>query len=133
MGEKQEYMDWTFFWDTTKRRRIFPERIQSQENTRIKSSDESLPLGERAFCHLRRVVQMPQEPSTVEKWKRKAEAKEIQYQEVLEEKMALQKAIQVLEHQLLRQESRINQVIQDWRDNDDHWRRVYGQVVDSNN
>ena len=46
-------------------------------------------------------------------WKRKAEAKKIQYQEVLEEKTALQKAIQVLEHQLLRQGSRINQVIQD--------------------
>ena len=46
-------------------------------------------------------------------WKRKVEAKEIQYQEVLEEKTALQKAIQVLEHQLLRQGSRIKQVIQD--------------------
>ena len=46
--------------------------------------------------------------------------------------MALQKAIQVLEHQLLRQGSRINQVIQDWRDNDDNWRRMYGQVADSN-
>ena len=31
-------------------------------------------------------------------WKRKAETKEIQYQEVLEEKTALQQAIQVLEH-----------------------------------
>ena len=30
-------------------------------------------------------------------WKRKAEAKEIQYQEVLEEKTTIQKAIQVLE------------------------------------
>ena len=57
----------------------------------------------------------------------------IQYQEVLEEKTALKKAIQVLEHQLLRQGSRINQVIQDWRDNDDNWRRMYGQVADSNN
>ena len=46
-------------------------------------------------------------------WKRKAETKKIQYQKVLEEKTALQKAIQVLEHWLLRQESRINQVIQD--------------------
>ena len=63
---------------------------------------------------------MPQEPGTVEKWKRKAEAKEIQYQEVLEEKTALQKDIQVLEHQLLCQGGRINQVMQSWRDNDEH-------------
>ena len=48
---------------------------------------------------------MPQEPGTLEK---KAEAKKIQYQEVLEEKTALQKAIQVLEYQLFRQKSRIN-------------------------
>ena len=34
-------------------------------------------------------------------WKRKIETKEIQYQEVLEEKIALQNATQVLEHQLL--------------------------------
>ena len=53
-------------------------------------------------------------------WKRKAEAKEIQYQKVLEKKTALQKAIQVLEHQLLCQGSRINQVMQNWRDNDEH-------------
>ena len=46
-------------------------------------------------------------------WKRKAEAKEIQYQEVMEEKTALQKAIQVLEHQLLQQGGRINQVLTD--------------------
>ena len=72
---------------------------------------------------------MPQEPGTVEK---EGEAKEMQYQEVLEEKTALQKAIWVLEHQLLWQGSHINQVIQDWRDNDYNWRRVYGQVVDSN-
>ena len=56
----------------------------------------------------------------------------IQYQEVLEEKTALKKAIQVLEHQLLRQWSRIIQVMQDWRDNDDNWRRMYGQMSDSN-
>ena len=31
-------------------------------------------------------------------WKRKAEAKVVQYQEVLEEKTTLQKAIQMLEH-----------------------------------
>ena len=65
-------------------------------------------------------------------WKRKAEAKEIQYQQVLEEKTTFQKAIQVLEPQLLRQRGHINQVIQDWRDNDEHWRRMYKQVVDSN-
>ena len=47
------------------------------------------------------------------KWKRKIEAKEIQYQEVLEEKTTLQKATQVLEYQLLRQGSRINQVLED--------------------
>ena len=49
-----------------------------------------------------------------------------------EEKATLQKAIQVLEHQLLQQGGRINQVIQDWRDNDEHWRRMYKQVADSN-
>ena len=53
-------------------------------------------------------------------WKRKAEAKEIQYQEALEEKIALQKAIQVLEHQLLRQGGHMNQVLLDWRDNDEN-------------
>ena len=46
-------------------------------------------------------------------WKRKTEAKGIQYQEVLEEKTALQKTTQVLEHQLLRQGGRINQVLSD--------------------
>ena len=65
-------------------------------------------------------------------WKRKAKAKDIQYQKVLEEKIALQKDIQVLEHQLLRQGGRISQVMQNWRDNDEHWRRMYGQVADSN-
>ena len=65
-------------------------------------------------------------------WKRKVEAKKIQYQEVLEEKIVLQKAIQVLEHQLLRQESHINQVLSDWRDNDENWRRMYREVADSN-
>ena len=33
-------------------------------------------------------------------WKRKTEAKEIHYQEVLKVKVALQNSIQVLEHQL---------------------------------
>ena len=65
-------------------------------------------------------------------WKRKAEAKEIQYQDVLKEKTALQQAIQVLEHQLLRQGGRINQVLSDLRDNDENWRKMYKQVVDSN-
>ena len=44
-------------------------------------------------------------------WKRKAKSREVHCQEVQEEKAALQKAIQVLEHQLLRQGGRINQVI----------------------
>ena len=35
-------------------------------------------------------------------WKRKVEAKEVQYQKVLEKKTTLQKAIRVLEHQLFR-------------------------------
>ena len=35
-------------------------------------------------------------------WKRKAESKEVQCQKVLEERTALQKAIQVLEHPLFR-------------------------------
>ena len=46
-------------------------------------------------------------------WKGKAKAKEMQYQEVLKEKTTLQKIVQVLEHQLLRQKSRINQVLSD--------------------
>ena len=49
----------------------------------------------------------------------------------MEEKTALQKAIQVLEHQLLRQGSRINQVLSGWKDNDENWRRMYKQVADS--
>ena len=53
-------------------------------------------------------------------WKRKAEAKETQYQEVLEEKIALQKDTQVLEHQLFRQGSRINQILEDWQNNDEN-------------
>ena len=53
-------------------------------------------------------------------WKRKAEARDIQHQEILGEKTALQKDIQVLEHQLLCQGGRINQVMQSWRDNDEH-------------
>ena len=65
-------------------------------------------------------------------WKKKAEAKEIQYQEVLKEKKALQKSIKVLEHQLIQQGGHINQVLSDWRDNDEHWRRMYKQVTDSN-
>ena len=38
----------------------------------------------------------------------------------------------MLEHQLLRQKGRINQVLSDWRNNDENWRRMYKQVVDSN-
>ena len=38
----------------------------------------------------------------------------------------------MLEHQLFRQGGRINQVIQDWRDNDEEWRKMYGQVANSN-
>ena len=65
-------------------------------------------------------------------WKRKAKAKEIQYQEVLEEKTALQKNTQVLEHQLLREGSRINQVLEEWKNNDENWRRMYKNVLDDN-
>ena len=65
-------------------------------------------------------------------WKKKAEAKKVQCQETLKEKTVLQKAIQVLEHQLLRQGGRINQVLLDWRSNDENWRRMYKQVAESN-
>ena len=65
-------------------------------------------------------------------WKRKTEAKEIQYLKVLKEKTALQKAIQVLEHQLFRQGSRIIQVLEGWRNNDENWREIYKHVSDSN-
>ena len=41
-------------------------------------------------------------------------------QEVLEEKITLQKATQVLEHQLLQQGNRINKVLDDSRNNDEH-------------
>ena len=51
---------------------------------------------------------------------------------MLEEKTTLQKAIQVLEHQLFWQGGRINQMILDWRNNDENWRRMYKQVADSN-
>ena len=44
----------------------------------------------------------------------------------------MQKVIQVLEHQLLRQGGCINQVLSDWRNNDENWRKMYKQVVDSN-
>ena len=65
-------------------------------------------------------------------WKKKAEAKEIQYQEVLEKKTALQKDTQVLKHQLLRQGSRINQVLEEWQNSDENWRRMYKHVSDDN-
>ena len=38
----------------------------------------------------------------------------------------------MLEHQLLRQGGRINQVLSDWRNNDENWRRMYKQIADSN-
>ena len=38
----------------------------------------------------------------------------------------------MLKHQLFRHGGRINQVIQDWRDNDEHSRRMYKQVANSN-
>ena len=62
-------------------------------------------------------------------WKRKAEAKKVQCQEVLEDKIVLQKAIRVLEHQLRRQEGHINQVLSDWRNNDENKKRMYKQVT----
>ena len=65
-------------------------------------------------------------------WKKKAEDKEIQYQEVLEKKTALQKDTQVLKHQLLRQGSRINQVLEEWQNSDENWRRMYKHVSDDN-
>ena len=40
--------------------------------------------------------------------------------------------MQVLQHQLLRQEGRINQVLSNWRNNDENWRMMYKQVADSN-
>ena len=51
---------------------------------------------------------------------------------MLEEKTVLQKVIQVLEHQLFRQGGCINQVLSDWRNNDENWKRMYKQVADSN-
>ena len=46
-------------------------------------------------------------------WKKKPKAMEVRYQEMLEKKKTLRKTIQVLEHQLLRQGSRIHQVLED--------------------
>ena len=37
----------------------------------------------------------------------------------------------MLEHQLLRQGSSINQVLSNWRDNDENYRRMYRQVANS--
>ena len=50
----------------------------------------------------------------------RAEAKEIKYQKVLEEKTTSQNATQVLKHRLLQQENRINRVLEDWQNNDEH-------------
>ena len=38
----------------------------------------------------------------------------------------------MLEHHLLRQGGRINQVLSDWRNNDENWRGMYKQVANSN-
>ena len=38
----------------------------------------------------------------------------------------------MLEHQLLRQGGCINQVLSDWRDNDENWRKMYKQVAGFN-
>ena len=65
-------------------------------------------------------------------WKRKVEVIKAQYQEELEEKTVLQKTIQVLEHQLLQQGGRFNQLLSNWRNNDKNSRRMYKQVADSN-
>ena len=46
--------------------------------------------------------------------------------------MAMQKTTQVLEHQLLRQRSYINQVLEDWQNNDEHWKTMYKHVLDDN-
>ena len=53
-------------------------------------------------------------------WKMRAEAKEIKYQKVLEEKITSQNATQVLKHRLLQQKNRINRVLEDWQNNDEH-------------
>ena len=38
----------------------------------------------------------------------------------------------MLEHQLLRQRGRINQVLEDWRNNDENWRRMYKHISYTN-
>ena len=37
-----------------------------------------------------------------------------------------------MENQLLRQESRINQVLEDWQSNDENWRVMYKHISNSN-
>ena len=37
-----------------------------------------------------------------------------------------------MEHQLLQQGNRINQVLEDWRNNDENLREMYKHVLDSN-
>ena len=61
----------------------------------------------------------------------RVKAKEIKYQEVLEEKTALQNAIQVLEHQLLQQSICINRVLEDWQNNDENWREMCSYEANS--
>ena len=53
------------------------------------------------------------------------------HQEILEEKISVQKMVQVLEHQLQQQGGRINMILSKWRVEDENWRRRYQQVVDS--
>ena len=38
----------------------------------------------------------------------------------------------MLEHQLFRQGNCINQVLEDWRNNDENWRGMYKHVLDAN-
>ena len=37
-----------------------------------------------------------------------------------------------MEHQLFQQRGRINQVLSDWRNNNENWKRMYRQVANSN-
>ena len=53
------------------------------------------------------------------------------HQEALEEKVFVQKMVQVLKRQLQQQGGRINMILSEWKAEDEHWRRVYKQAVDS--
>ena len=50
----------------------------------------------------------------------------------MEDKIVLQNATWVLEHQLLQQRSCINKVLEDWRNNDENWREMYKHITNSN-